>query len=208
MIAGRIARVARAMSVVLLAVGVLAACSNDDDRLSFEDLSGNELDSLYYMREEEKLARDVYLELYEVWRDQIFSNIAASEQTHTDAVKALIDKYNLIDPAAGNPPGVFTDPKFQLLYDQLVAFGTQSRINALTVGVQIEELDIKDIAGWLAVVERDDIITVYTSLLCGSRNHLRSYYPELIASGGSYVPVHITQAEFDAIVSSPMETCG
>jgi hypothetical protein len=208
MFTGRIARVARAIGIMLLTVGVLAACSSADDRLSFEDLSANELDSLYYMREEEKLARDVYLALYEVWRDQIFSNIAASEQTHTDAVKALIDKYNLIDPAAGNPPGVFTDPKFQLLYDQLVAFGTQSRINALMVGVQIEELDIKDIAGWLALVERGDIITVYTSLLCGSRNHLRSYYPELIASGGSYVPVHITQAEFDAIVSSPMETCG
>lgn len=208
MFAKGIARAARAMCVVLLAAGVLAACSSSDDRLSFEDLSANELDSLYSMREEEKLARDVYLALYAVWRDQIFANIADSEQTHTDAVKALIDKYNLIDPAIANPPGVFTDPKFQQLYDQLVAFGTQSRLNALTVGVQIEELDIKDIAGWLAVVEQGDIITVYTSLLCGSRNHLRSYYPELLASGGSYVPKYITQAEFDAIVSSPMETCG
>lgn len=208
MFAGRIARAARAMAFMLVAFGALAACGNADDRVSFEDLSANEVDSLYAMREEEKLARDVYRALYATWPDAVFANIADSEQAHVDAVKALIDKYNLIDPAIGNPPGVFTDPRFQQLYDQLVAFGTRSRIDALAVGVQIEELDIKDIAGWLAVVERSDIIGVYTSLACGSRNHLRSFHAELVASGGSYLPKYITQAEFDAIVSSPMETCG
>jgi len=200
-------RIARALAAGLLVVGALAGCGSNDSS-SFTELSADEVDSLYYMREEEKLARDVYLALYEVWKDQIFSNVAASEQTHTDAVKDLLYKYGLIDLAANNPPGVFVDPKFQQIYDSYVALGKQSRQNALVVGVTIEELDIKDIAHWLTLVDSDDIRKVYESLVCGSRNHLRSYYAELLASGGSYVPQFITQPEFDAIVGSPMETCG
>ena len=43
------------------------------------------------MREEEKLARDVYLTLYDIWGTPAFNNIASSEQTHMDAVLMLID---------------------------------------------------------------------------------------------------------------------
>lgn len=200
-------RVARAFATGLLFVGALAACGSNDSR-SFTELSADEVDSLYSMREEEKLARDVYLALYEVWSDQVFSNIAASEQTHTDALKDLLYKYGMIDLAANNPPGVFVEQKFKQIYDSYVALGSQSRLDALVVGVTIEELDIRDIARWLALVDSGDIRTVYESLVCGSRNHLRSYYAQLLASGGSYVPQFIAQTEFDAIVSSPMETCG
>jgi len=211
MIHATIGRMARNAGVALLMAGtlVLGACGSDDsDTLSFSDLSTAEFDSLYYMREEEKLARDVYLALYDIWADDIFSNIAASEQTHTDAVKALIEKYQLIDPAADNPPGVFTNPKFTVIYDAYLKLGSQNRLSAITVGVTIEELDIMDIARWLQDVQRTDIRDVYESLMCGSRNHLRSYYAELLAQSGSYTPQFITQAEFDAIVSAPMETCG
>ena len=55
------------------------------------NLSDIEVEGLLYMREEEKLARDVYLTLYDQWNINIFKNIAASEQTHTDAVKILLD---------------------------------------------------------------------------------------------------------------------
>lgn len=204
-------RMARNAGLALLVAGtlILGACGSDDaDSLSFSDLSAAEVESLYYMREEEKLARDVYLALYDIWTNDIFSNIAASEQAHTGAVKALIEKYQLIDPAADNPPGVFANPKFTLIYDGYLALGSQNRLSAITVGVTIEELDIMDIARWLQDVQRTDIRDVYESLMCGSRNHLRSYYAELVAQGGSYTVQFITQAEFDAIVSAPMETCG
>lgn len=202
---------ARNAGVALLMAGtlILGACGSDDpDSLSFSDPSAAEVESLYYMREEEKLARNVSLALYDIWANDLFSNIAASEQTHTDAVKALIEKYQLIDPAAGNPPGVFTNPKFKLIYDSYLALGSQSRLSAITVGVTIEELDIMDIARWLQDVQRTDIRDVYESLTCGSRNHLRSYYAEFLAQSGSYSVQFITQAEFEAIVSAPMETCG
>lgn len=49
------------------------------------------------MREEEKLARDVYLTFGEKWGLTLFTNIAKSEQTHTDAVKTLLDRYEIKD---------------------------------------------------------------------------------------------------------------
>jgi len=56
-------------------------------------LSESEMQGLILMREEEKLARDVYTTLGEKWDLNIFINIAGSEQTHTDAVKYLLDRY-------------------------------------------------------------------------------------------------------------------
>jgi hypothetical protein len=47
---------------------------------------------------------------------------------------------------------------------------------------------------------------VYDNLLRGSRNHLRAFMKVLVQQGGSYVPQYISQAEFDAIVNSPVET--
>ncbi len=61
-------------------------------------ISGQIKSDLIQLREEEKLARDVYLYLYTHWNQWIFSNIAKSEQQHMDAVKGLLDKYDIEDP--------------------------------------------------------------------------------------------------------------
>ena len=105
------------------------------------ELSDDEIDGLLYMREEEKLAHDVYQVLYEKWGLTIFDNIATSEQRHTDAIKTLLDSYGLTDPAAGRDVGEFSDPALQALYDQLVEQGSQSLEDALLVGASIEEID-------------------------------------------------------------------
>ena len=65
-------------------------------------LTQAEIDALWFMREEEKLARDVYLVLAEKWDLGLFWNIAESEQQHMDAVLKLLKKYGLEDPA-GDP---------------------------------------------------------------------------------------------------------
>ena len=57
--------------------------------LPAEPLNQAELASLAFMREEEKLARDVYTNLYAKWGVSIFNNISKSEQTHMDAVLLL-----------------------------------------------------------------------------------------------------------------------
>lgn len=138
-------------------------------------LTTDEVDDLVFMREEEKLAHDVYATLYEKWGLPIFQNIADSEATHTAAVKVLLDRYGIADPAAGKGVGEFTNPDLQKLYNQLVAQGSKSLADALKVGIAIEELDIRDLQTRLARTSSADIKLVYNNLLRGSENHLRAF---------------------------------
>ncbi len=169
-------------------------------------ISPEEEAGLYYMREEEKLAHDVYTVLYEQWNQKVFSNIADSESTHTEAVHDLIDRYDLDDPVDDNGVGVFTDPVLQGLNDSLVATGSASLIDALQVGAAIEELDIIDIElRKQDVVDNDDIILVYDNLIKGSRNHLRAFVSNLETQGISYTPQYLDQDVYDAIISGATE---
>jgi len=174
--------------------------------LPIESLSEAELAGLLYMREEEKLARDVYLTLYDIWGLQIFSNIAQSEQTHTEAMRDLLVKYNVADPVTDNSVGVFTNQELQNLYNQLTTQGVISLEEALTVGVIIEELDIRDIQAEINQTDNADIVLVYENLLRGSRNHLRSFMSQLESQGGTYEPQYISITEFDQIKASDKET--
>ncbi len=166
-------------------------------------LSEDEAEGLAFMREEEKLAHDVYVTLYEKWGLPVFKNIAASEQQHTAAVKALLDRYGMEDPAAGNAVGVFTDPTLQSLYDQLVAQGGLSVADALKVGAAIEEIDILDLKERIAQTDKADIVRVYTNLLKGSENHLRAFVSNLKARGETYEPQYLSQAAYDEMIGSP-----
>jgi len=171
-------------------------------------LSAEEIAGLKFMREEEKLAHDVYAALYGVWGAQVFDNISQSETTHTETILALLEKYGVADPAAGKAPGEFEDPELQALYDTLIAAGRVSLIEGLKVGALIEETDIRDITEKKQVTDEADILRVYDSLMCGSRNHLRAFNGALLDQGVTYVPTVITQAEWDAVANSAMETCG
>lgn len=158
------------------------------------------------MREEEQLAHDVYAVSASLWQQPIFSNIAASETTHAAAVKALLDRYELPDPLAGSSPGVFQNAELQQLYNDLAAQSRTSLVQALAAGAEIEEMDIRDIEEQKRNIDNADILTVYDSLLLGSRNHLRSFIKQLNQAGVTYVPKYISQATFDAIINSPLET--
>ncbi len=171
-----------------------------------KDLSAEEEAGLFQMREEEKLARDVYLTMFEKWGHWVFTNIASSEQKHMDAVKALLDKYNLEDPAAGEEVGDFKDAKIQSLYGDLVEAGSVSLVEALRVGATIEDLDIFDLKEFLSQTDNQDITNVYENLVKGSRNHLRTFVYQLEIFGESYIAQYLDQEEIDAIVNSPKET--
>ncbi|MDE2176453.1 MAG: DUF2202 domain-containing protein [Betaproteobacteria bacterium] len=184
----------------------IAALSTQLDALPPSDLSATEASALVFMREEEKLARDVYQLLYTQWGQKVFSNIAASEQQHMDAVALLLTRYNLPDPAAATAPGVFQDPHVQELFNALMAQGQTSLIAALTVGATIEDLDIQDLQTRIAATDNADIALVFNELMKGSRNHMRAFISQLTKQGVTYTPQYITQAEFDAIINSPTET--
>ena len=148
-------------------------------------LSDKEASDLIFLREEEKLARDVYLALYGAWGTPIFLNISASEQKHTDAVANLIAKYGLEDPVVDDTPGVFTNPDLAQLYIDLVTQGTEettSLTDALDVGVFIEELDIHDIKDLMFPdATQTDVQRVLANLLAGSYNHLDAFEKSLAA---------------------------
>ena len=176
--------------------------------LPAEELSIEEETGLLRMREEEKLARDVYAALYDKWRTPIFSNIAEAEQRHMNALKLLIDKYNLVDPVVDPAAGVFINPEFQGLYAALTDKGGLSLIDALTVGAAIEDMDIKDLQDLTAQSDNADISLVYANLLKGSRNHLRAFTYRLSLLGVTYEAQYITSEAFEDIITSPMETGG
>ena len=151
-------------------------------------LSDEEIAGLILMREEEKLARDVYNKLGEKWGTNIFTNIAKSEQTHTDAVKVLLNRYNIEDPVKDDSIGVFNSLQLDELYQTLVKQGSLSLLDAFVVGAIIEDLDIKDLNELSAKTDNADIITTYNNLNKGSRNHLRAYIRQIENNGGSYSP--------------------
>ena len=141
-------------------------------------LSATEKESLLYMREEEKLARDVYTAFYARYGLRVFSNIATSEQAHMDAVLTLLNRYGLADPAAA-APGVFNNDDLQALYDDLIDQGNASLTAALQAAVLIEETDIADLQDGLALTSHADLRAVYNNLLRASQNHLRAFSRQL-----------------------------
>jgi len=166
-------------------------------------LTPREQADLLFMREEEKLARDVYLTLHDLWGHQTFANIALSEQRHMDAVLNLLLKYGLDDPAAGTMIGEFTNRDLQSLYDELIAKGRLSAFDALQVGGIIEETDVQDLVDAIATARLPDIDRVYGNLLNGSYNHLRAFATSIEAmTGVPYEAQVIAQADVDAILAS------
>ena len=161
-----------------------------------------EIEGILFMREEEKLARDIYSAFHELYSSiPIFFNIANSEQKHMDAIKTLIDKYDLVDPVIGKEFGEFENQDLQQLYFELKSKGSESLIKALEVGAEIEEIDIIDLKNYISQADKEDIIRIYKNLLRGSENHLIAFVKVLKSQGISYIPRHLSQEEFDDIIN-------
>jgi len=197
--------------MMIFSLIAVTACSTENDDPVIEEegqveLTQAEKNMLIKMREEEKLARDVYLYLYNQYGLNIFNNISNSEQIHMGKVLELLNKYDIDDPALSNPGG-FSNQDMQNLYNQLTAQGDNSLIDALKVGATIEDLDIYDLEEFINQTDKQDIIDVFDFLNCGSRNHMRGFYNQLNNNGGAYTPQFISQQEYDNIVASQHESC-
>ena len=171
-------------------------------------MSPEEESTLLFMREEEKMARDVYLTLFDLWEHPVFDNISDSEQRHMNAMKNQIDRYGLVDPVTDDTVGVFDNEELGALYLDLVALGGKSLEMALRAGVLIEEIDILDLEDAIAESTHDDVTRAYVNLLRGSRNHLRAFVGQLESMGIVYEAQEMDQARLDEIVDSPMERGG
>ena len=156
--------------------GMCSDCEEVFENADPNALSDAEIEGLLLMREEEKLARDVYLYLADYWNHRVFSNIARSEQAHMDQVALLLEAYKLDDPMVTDPEfGEFTNIVLSGLYNDLTAQGTISLEEAMAVGVAIEVLDIDDLENLIADTNEEAILMVYENLLNGSEKHLSAF---------------------------------
>ena len=193
----------------MAATGALDASAQTWETASLDDtgdvLSASEIAGLQYMREEEKLAHDLYAAFYEIWGIPVFSRIAASETTHTEAVLHLLDRYGIEDAAQASAPGVFLDPDLQSLFDTLLAQGTRSLEDALRAGALVEEVDIQDLVDRMAQTDEAEIQRVYASLMAGSENHLSAFAQQVESRTGQPYVAQVLEASQvqQVLVSSP-----
>lgn len=194
------------MLLALSAFALPAQAKNGAPPPGTETLDDTEIHHLLFIREEEKLAHDVYVVLYEKWGLPIFANIAESEQRHTDAMAALLNYYGIEDPYIEGI-GSFSDPYIAELYVMLTEWGFKSDIDAILVGAFIEEYDILDI--WLAKDETDEerIQDVYVNLYEGSYSHLSGFADSYEKLTGQAYDVDndaydlLTQEQYDYVMS-------
>lgn len=171
----------------------------------FPELVSGEEAGILLMREEEKMAHDVYMVLGQTTDLVIFDNIASSETNHYNAIGYLISNYKLTDPST-SVEGTFTNPDLAALYEKLVAAGKVSLTEALKTGALIEETDIEDLEKLIATTTNSALLQVYGNLLRGSRNHLRAFVSTLATYQIEYTPTVLSTEAFTQIVTTPMET--
>lgn len=199
----------RVITILLLTISfsLLYGCSDDDDNNITPNQTLTELDksALLFMLEEEKLARDTYIYLDDMWSVNQFANIKNSEQTHMNSVENLLIQNNIEYTIL--PIGEFENQMLQDYYDQFIIDGTVSQSNAFQIGATIEDLDIKDLQDYLDVTTNSSLISVFESLQCGSRNHLRSFVSGIENGGNTYAPQFLSQDWYNSITSGSHEQC-
>ena len=224
----------RGMCLTLAAFICLGVCSVPVAAMQ-SPLDPDQIETLQFIVEEEKLARDVYAYYSAGFPElAVFANIKASEDIHLATVREMLDKWSLFDPTRDEygedvGAGIFTDEGLRALYDWMTGdplqiyvvfsdvftgaeYDPESVIEAmLRVGGLIEEKDILDLDEAIAGVDNDSgnpvapLLRVYQDLQRGSRNHLRAFERNLDSDGAEYVIILLTQDEFDSIVGGENE---
>jgi len=186
---------------LLLFVSSLSFCQKSSKKLKIEDK-----EALLFMYEEEKLARDTYTFLDNKWGIEQFANIKGSEQKHMDAIAGVLDNYNISYETLEN--GKFSYKKLQDLYDDFAKTGIISKANALEIGATIEDLDIVDLQEFENASNNNDVISVFSNLRCGSRNHIRAFVSTITSEGNSYSPQFLNTEDYTTITTGDSEKCG
>ena len=139
-------------------------------------LTEEQKDMLFYIYQEEKVARDVYITLGNIYTNEnTFASIQLSEQRHMDSARELCEKYDVSTAGVNEKKvGDFVLPVLQELYDTCVSEGEKSLLDALKIGELIEITDIDDLEN-ASVGMPEDVEKVYDSLLEGSLSHLDAY---------------------------------
>ncbi|HOF81266.1 MAG: DUF2202 domain-containing protein [Bacteroidales bacterium] len=180
--------------VIVLAINSITGFSQNSTQLTAYEKEG-----ILLMREEEKLAHDVYSFFVEKYNIPIFRNIKQSEVMHQKSMIWLMEKYDIKDPSF-EEQGKFNNKELQKLYDRLTVQGN-TLIEALKIGAYIEELDIFDLKKLMKKTDNEDILRVYSRLLWGSENHFRAFTRNLSNRGVEYEPEFLTKEEMETMLN-------
>jgi len=157
-------------------------------------------DSITYMYNEEKLAREIYLNINEKQPlNQLYNIATKSEIKHEKAVDDLAVKYDLnitLYPDTQEPydkkaiskygSGEFSVVAIQELYDMLYDKGIQSEKDALEVGCMVEVTDIVDLDKYMKQAKDSkalDVVAIFDFLREGSYKHYWAFDKGLKKSG-------------------------
>lgn len=169
----------------------------------FSQLTDAEINSIMSLREEEKVAYDVYTFMFEKYESKVFKNIAENEKDHMDKIKELIIQFNLNDPLSGisDQKGVFNNKKMQALYDEMIMAGNYGLLDALRAAARFEETDIIDLRNDLSAASDQTVVNTYINLESSSQDHLRALVKVIKEEGISYKPSYLSKEDFDKIMS-------
>lgn len=166
-----------------------------------DPLTADEIEFLFAMREDEKMAKDLYTAFGAQYPTAVqFSRIATAEATHVAAIETMLTYYEVSFPAL-TPAGVFADAEKQAQYDAFLAQGTTIQ-GAFEVMALLEEENIAAYKAVEATATNANIKLILANMVRASSNHLKAAVRQLTILGITYTPTHLDQATFDEVISS------
>lgn len=182
---------------VTRAEGILRLAEETAGPTATSPLSAAQQQGMAFILEEERMAKDLYLEFYKTTRLPVFLDVAGSEEIHIASILTLMERRGLTGPAEA--PGVYADEALQEMYEDLLA-GADGPEAALRAAAHVEEASVHDLSMEIEGTIEPDLISVYGGLMVGSQKHLRTFVRALEELGGEYTPAILSQEEFDRIV--------
>jgi len=137
------------------------------------ELTVDQKEMLFFIYEEGKLARDVYISLGKIHKNEgIFTLMQTIKQNHVELARGICNTHGVeTSHVYENMIGKFDSPVLQTLYDSCIETGSRSRLDALEVCEFVEHTGIEDIEQ-TSIGMPDDVVSVYDQLKKASLDQL------------------------------------
>ena len=164
-------------------------------------LNEKEITAITQLIGKEKIAKDIYGNFYQQYKNNLFGNIAKRKQKHIDIWKNILAKQNIsVDE---NDAVAETEN----LKNQFISEGIDE-ISALKTALKIEELNLNDIYTVRRNSSKSAVREAANGVECGIKNHLFVFYRALKEKHGNYTHQYISGKKFNNIVNGAVTSCG
>jgi len=164
-------------------------------------LTLDEVNSVFFTLEGQKLQRDYQAGMAELWDNAVFREASENASLRMEAVALLLPRFGLAPPS--DVRGVFRDPHLAELYAQFSEYGSASEAGAIEMGAELSELNILDLQTHLDAATKEDMRLVYWHVLEASGVQLWASARAVERFGGaSYEPRFLSALSFGQIMDS------